>query len=114
MQAICKIGAYLKIFHEGTNFNWETSHMKYKDKYESSKFRIISWHFPFILVSLAVSVIFSFKIKWNCILSLYEISKIGVYIIMFSSICYKVIKYRNISPRDYIDRWIEVKEFIEE
>lgn len=32
MQGICKIGAYLKVVHEGNEFNWETKNMKLKMK----------------------------------------------------------------------------------
>ncbi len=108
MQGICKIGAYLKVFHEGNGFNWETRHMEYKEKNEMNHFRIISWHFPFILVSLAVSVLFILKTNWSNTLSFYEICKIGAHIIMFICVFYNVIKYRNISPRDYIDKWTEI------
>ena len=37
--------------------------MQYKEIHENSRFRIISWHFPFILVSLAISVLFISKTK---------------------------------------------------
>lgn len=39
--------------------------MKYKDKYESSVFRVISWHFPFIFVSLAVSGLSLYRTDWK-------------------------------------------------
>lgn len=109
MQGMSKIGAYLKIFHEGDAFNWETRHMQYKEKNENSMFRVVSWHFPFIFVSLAISILFCWKTKWECILSLTEILKIGVCFIMLGIVLYNVVKYRNISPQKYIDKWLEVE-----
>lgn len=112
MQGVCKIGAYLKVFHEGNCFNWETRHMKYKDKNESSRFRIISWHFPFILVTIAVSILFLFKTSWSDV-TLYDKFKIGMFLLATGSVFYNVIKYRNISPKDYFDKWLEIKNLFD-
>lgn len=109
MQAMCKIGAYLKIYHEGDDFNWETRHMQYKEIHENSRFRIISWHFPFILVSLAISVLFITKTEWECICSFWEISKIMLCAVGVLFIFYKVYKFINISPKDYIGKWKEIE-----
>lgn len=109
MQAMCKIGAYLKIFHEGKEFNWETRHMQYKNIYESSHFRVISWHFPFLLVSVSVSILFLFKTDWNSIGSGWEIFKLLICFISMIFILYKLLAFKNISPADYIDKWLKVK-----
>ena len=108
MQAMCKIGAYLKVFHEGEQFLWETRLMEYKKKYENSRFRVVSWHFPFILVSLAISVLFLYKFEWSASFSYYEISKIAI---CFSGNCFvffQVSKYKNITSKDYIKKWEDV------
>lgn len=110
MQAICKIGSYLKIFHEGEDFNWETRHMQYKERYESSHFRIISWHFPFMLVSIAISVLFFGKMNWENIFSIWEIFKIIICINCILFILNNVYRYKNISPKDYIEKWEEIRD----
>ena len=105
---MCKIGAYLKVFHEGEQFLWETRLMEYKKKYENSRFRVVSWHFPFILVSLAISVLFLYRFEWDGGFSYYEISKI---VICFSGNCFvflQVSKYKNITSKDYIKKWEDI------
>lgn len=104
MSALCKIGAYLNVFHEGKSFNWERRCMKYKDKYESSKFRIISWHFPFICVSLTVTVLLLYRTKWSLI-SVVDIVKIVICLVLLFIILCNACKNRNISPKVFIDKW---------
>lgn len=108
MNALCKIGAYLNVFHEGEDFQWERRHMEYKDKYESNIFRVISWHFPFVCVNFLVIVLFIYKTNWQNITIIDGIKGI-ICIILFLIIFFKVIKNKNISPRDYIEKWKEFK-----
>lgn len=104
MNGLCKIGAYLNVFHEGDNFNWERRHLIYKDKYESRKSRIISSHFPFIFVSSAVTGLLLYKTNWQCI-SNYDAIKIFSGLMLFLAVLHEMIKNRNISPQDYIEKW---------
>ena len=92
MNALCKIGAYLDVFHEGGEFNWERRHSEFKNKYESSAFRVISWHFPFIFVVLAVNGLLLYRTNWNSI-SVDDILKITISLILFFT-CF--IKQLNI------------------
>lgn len=106
MNALCKIGAYLYVFHEGKDFKWERRHMRYKDKYESSAFRLISWHFPFIFVSFSVSGLLIYKTNWLSI-SVIDIIKIMICIILLLIVLIKAYKNKNISPKVYIGKWEE-------
>lgn len=105
MKAMCRIAAYLKIFLEGNEFNWETRYMQYKDKNESSFFRIVSWHFPFMVVSIAVTALLIYKMKCNASLSFYEISKLLIGLLSMIFIVINMIKFKNIGIKDYIDKW---------
>ncbi len=109
MNALCKIGAYLYVFHEGKSFNWEKRNMSYKDKYESSTFRVISWHFPFIFVSIAVSGLLLYKTKWLSI-STIDIIKILICFALLLIVLIKACKNRNISPKVYVKKWKELKD----
>lgn len=106
INALCKIGAYLYVFHEGKDFKWERRHMRYKDKYESSAFRVISWHFPFIFVSVAVSGLLIFKTNWLSI-TVIDIIKIMICIMLLLIVLIKAYKNRNISPKVYVEKWEE-------
>ncbi len=106
MNALCKIGAYLHVFHEGESFKWERRYMKYKDKYESSPFRIISWHFPFIFVSLAVIGLLLYRTDWQRTAG-DDIIKILVCLVLSFIVLYKAYKNKNISPKNHIEKWKE-------
>ena len=108
MSALCKIGAYLYVFQEGKKFKWERRHMRYKDKYESSIFRVISWHFPFIFVSLAVSGLLLYKTNWLSI-SVIDIIKILICFALLLIVLIKSYKNRNISPKVYVGKWEEIR-----
>ncbi len=110
MNALCKIGAYLNVFHEyeGGDFQWERRHMKYKDKYESNIFRVISWHFPFLCINFLIIVLFIYKTNWKNITITDGIKGI-ICIILFLIILCKTVKNRNISPRNYIHKWKSLK-----
>lgn len=107
MDALCRIAAYLNVFQEGGNFNWERRYIRYKEKYESSKFRIISWHTPFILTSLAVTILFFYKTNWQNI-SIIDTIKCLICLTLLLWILCKACKNRNISPIKYIKRWEKV------
>lgn len=109
MNALCKVGAYLYVFHEGENFKWERRNMSFKLKYENSSFRIISWHFPFVFGSLAVSVLLLYRINWSLV-SVVDIIKILVCIVLLFWVMIKAYKNRNISPKNYIEKWEEFTE----
>lgn len=105
MKAMYRIAAYLKIFHEGNEFNWETRYMQYKDKNESSRFRVVSWHYPFMVVSIAVTALLIYKMEWDKNLSFYEISKLFVGLLCMIFIAINMIKYKNLGVKDYINKW---------
>lgn len=66
-QGMCKIGAYLKIFHEGEEFNWESRRIMYQEKSEKNIFKyIISMNFPFIFVNISVGILYLYFTPWDC------------------------------------------------
>lgn len=109
MTTLCKIGAYLNVFHEGKSFNWERRWMKYKEKYES-RFRVISWHLPFICVSLTVTGLLLYRTQWFFIEAV-DIVKIIICFALLMIILCNAYRNRNINPKDFIDKW---KQFMDD
>ena len=104
MDALCRTGAYLNVFHEGEVFNWERRYMSYRKKYESSKLRVISWNTPFSIASIAITILFLYRTKWECF-SVVDIIKSVICIALLLWVLYKAFKNINKNPQDYIKRW---------
>ena len=83
--------------------------MRYKDKYESSKFRVISWHFTFMFVSLTFSGLLLYRTNW-LLFSVVDVIKILICLVLLMLVLRKAYKNRNISPKVYIEKW---EEFID-
>lgn len=109
MDALCRTGAYLNFYHEGENFNWERRYMSYREKYESGKLRIISWNTPFVVISVAITILFLYRTDWKYF-SFVDIIKCAICIVLLLWVIYKAFKNRNMNPQKYIDRWKEINK----
>lgn len=110
-QGMCKIGAYLKVFHEGKEFKWETRRIEFHKNIKSDIFYyIISTTFPFIFVGIAVDLLLIFYTPWSCSMSSYEIGKVILWFFLSAFLLILILKNRKISTVDYISKWEEVKE----
>ena len=78
--------------------------MSYRKKYESSKLRVISWNGPFSIASIAITILFLYRTKWECF-SVVDIIKSVICIALLLWVLYKAFKNRNKNPQDYIKRW---------
>lgn len=93
MEGMCRIGAYLCVFHEGKEFNWETRNMKYKENRGRKTFTyLISSNFPFVFVNVAVFVLYLYRTPWDYFYNIYEICKFFLAVIMFFCIKHINIK----------------------
>lgn len=110
-RSICKIGAYLKVFHEGNEFNWETRSCElYKGSEKSYSSKIQSTNYPFLFVSTFVMGLFFVKTDWSTFCNdYYEIFKVIVALILYSIQISLIIKYKKITVEDFESEWDRVK-----
>ncbi len=106
MQGLCKIGAYLAVYHEGKKFNWEKRNLQFEKKNRGIIFSfIISGNFPFIFISTAIALI---SIYINALGKL-DIKYLLISLILYFFTLCLIIVNRNISTKDYMKDWQEVK-----
>lgn len=108
MQGICKIGAYLSLFHEGEKFNWETRNIKFNQKHVTIFSHIVSSNFPFIFVSAAAVILFMYRTQWDKFPQVYEECKLCSAIVLFLVVLVLAYKNRNINTKDYIKKWEDI------
>lgn len=108
---IFRIAAYLNVFHEGKNFNWER---RQKKMYEISSYgrskKISSFNYPFIFVSTFVMIVFVTKINWLEVRMNIELLKIALGVVLYSMQMGAIVKNRKIDADKYITQWEEMKE----
>ena len=108
MQGLCKIGAYLAVYHEGKIFNWERRNMQFEKKNRGLIFSFfISGNFPFIFISTVI-ILISIYIYLNASGKL-NIKYLLISLILYFFTLFLIILNRNICTRDYIKDWEEVK-----
>ena len=109
-KGIFKIGAYLYVFQEGKEFNWERRSRKmYSNNTEPILYKIHSFNFPFLFVSTFVTVIFFIKTDWDAICMVSEFVKMVIAVILYITQLMLIIKNRRVSARPYIALWEKVK-----
>ena len=105
---LCKIGAYLKVYHEGRIFNWETRNLQFEKKNRGIVFSfIISGNFPFLFISTVVifiSVYVCMTMEEKVI-----IKELIISIILYLFTLCLILLNRNIRTKDYIQDWEEEK-----
>ena len=108
MQGLCKIGAYLKVYHEGRIFNWETRNLQFEKKNRGLVFSfIIFGNFPFLFISTVVifiSVYVCMTMEEKVI-----IKELIISIILYLFTLCLILLNRNIRTKDYIQDWEDVK-----
>ena len=108
---IFKIAAYLHVFLEGEEFNWERRNRKlYSNDSAPILYKIQSFNFPFLFVSTFVTIIFCIKTEWNNICSTYESIKIFIAIGLYIIQLVLIIKNRRVSAKPYRELWDKVKK----
>lgn len=108
--AIFRIAAYLCVFHEGAEFNWESrNQIFFKKKAKNILDFMPSYYFPFIFISTLNTFLFFYKMKWNNI-NIFEIIKaifaIGIYFLFM----FIIVKNRTLKTETYIKDWKKIKE----
>ncbi len=108
--AICKIGAYLNVFYEGKEFNWERRSCKmYKDAPTWLSSKIQSSNLPFLFVSTFVTILFLLKVQWSNISNTNEFIKIIIALMLYSIQLILIIENRKITSEKFITLWEKVK-----
>lgn len=107
---IFRIAAYLNVFHEGEDFNWERRQKKMYDtsSYGKSK-KLSSFNYPFIFVSTLVMIIFCIKINWSEIGMNIEALKIALGMILYVAQIGTIIKNRILDADKYVLQWEKIK-----
>lgn len=109
--ASCKISAYISVFHEKEGNKWETRLMEYTTLREPTIFKYVSSkHFSFIFANCLGLIVFIYKTTQNFSMSIYEIAKIILEVILFFSIIIIFMNHKKIQVCDYIEEWEKVKE----
>lgn len=109
---IYKIGAYLFVFHEGEEFNWEIRTNKFHAELPHIfKRKIPTFDYPFIYISLFVMITFFLKTDWNHIyLISYELIKLLASLFLFAVLITRMIKNRNVGKDAYIQVWEKIRD----
>ena len=110
-KGICKIGAYLNVFLEGKEYNWERRSCKMYDNppnWVSSK--IQSFNFPFLFVSTFVLIVFLTKIKWDKLENTIEFIRLLIGVLLYGVQISMILSHRKISSEDFIPIWKDVKD----
>lgn len=105
-----KIGAYLRVFHEGNEFNWETRNAKlYQDPKFAKLSKMSAFNLPFLFVSSFVTILFMARIDWNSVGETIEFLKVVIAIILYSVQLILIIKNGRIKYFDYVEFWEKQK-----
>lgn len=111
MEGMCRIGAYLKVFHEGEDFNWETRSIKYKEKRGRKTFTyLVSSNFPFAFVNTAVFILYLQRTQWNEPFNRFEIFKLIIAVGAFIILSILIFKNGKIATSDFVNKWEDIEE----
>lgn len=114
MEGICRIGAYLEVYHEGNDdreFKWETKNSDFKNSRPIKLFNhMISTNFPFLFGSTSVMFLHIYKFLVLEKIATGEIIKLAISVLLFFSMVLMVFKYRNISTELYVKAWKEYED----
>lgn len=106
-----KIGAYLYVFHEGQDFNWETRNKKlYEKSKKQLSNKISSFNYPFFFVSTFVTIIFLSKTNWGNVGMTFEFLKITIAIGLYVTQLVLIKKNQKVTIDKYIPYWEEIKQ----
>lgn len=111
---IVKIGAYLKVFHEGGGYQWETHINNFNLSKKNTKRRFAnSFTLPFLILSAMSLALFAINFDWKHIDTLLSIIKLIMALICASAVLIiRLIIQKDIDKlkRPYIEKWEEVKQ----
>ena len=112
-QGIYKIGAYLSIFLEGSDFNWERRSFLFYDalgKKACFKSPVQVFNYPFLFISILITIFFLVRTDYTQPFDFTQMAKLFLAIILFVYILFKVICNRHYSISKYIGLWREIKD----
>ncbi len=107
---IYKIAAYLYVFHEGKDFNWERRRKIMNEDSKILSVKVIqAFNYPFLFVSTVVTVLFMIKTQW-CEIGLTEefIKVFGAFVLYLAQLIL-IFSNKRIGINKYIPVWETVK-----
>ena len=112
-KGIYKIGAYLYVFLEGNEFNWERRNFAFYNELKAGlnqKTYFQAFNYPFLFVSSFVMLIFLLHTNFiELCQSSYELFKLTVAFILYFYVWKEAIRNRYYSISKYIDKWQNIK-----
>lgn len=106
----CKISAYLQVFGEGEEINWETRQTRLKIKKGPQIFVYVhATHFPFLLVNISVLILFIYRTRWDSPVTTYILCKSIFEIAMFFILLGLTVQNRKLSKEDYVNDWRRIQ-----
>ena len=111
IRGIYKAGAYLYVFHEGKNFNWEKRSLKFIQKMPQIFLnKMQAFNYPFLLTSIFTTIVFLLRTNWeNITTGYYDLIKVIMAILLFCVIIIMIMKNRRMDISDFIPCWQEIK-----
>lgn len=109
MSGMARIGAYLYVFHEGKNFNWEHRNIMYKGNVSS---HLSTAHLPFFYINIVIFFLLLIRTAYTWPLSLYEGFKLACGLFLFIYMMYIINKSKIIHTNNFIIKWESIKKSI--
>lgn len=113
-EGVYKIGAYLYVFLEGEEFNWERRNLAFYDelrrRHKESNRYIQSFHYPFLFISSLITLFFLISTDYQPPYSLYGVLKVVAAILLYLYVLMTAAKHRFYSVRNYIEYWEGIKK----
>lgn len=110
------MGAYLNVFHEGAEYNWERRHSKYDKQHVNTKEKNIKWgsYSPYYLLSFSCSLISVLKLLANGQYTNYQkvMGVLGITIftiVIFAVFYWNTFNYEK-EKLEIIKRWDSIKK----
>lgn len=113
-QGIYKIGAYLYVFLEGEDFNWERRSFVFYEKIRNAlengtRRKIQVFNYPFLFISTLIMIFFLARTSYATIFSPYELVKCIVSVLLYLYVLVTVANNKYYSVSKYIDLWKSIK-----
>lgn len=113
-KGIYKIGAYLYVFLEGEDFNWERRSFVFYETLRNNsgngtKRKIQVFNYPFLFISTLIMVFFLARTNYAAICSPYELLKCIAAVLLYLYVLVTTANNKYYSISKYIDLWEKLK-----
>lgn len=107
-----KLGAYLLVFQEGKEYNWETRlHIFNTKEARKSRGSAKSFHSPFIATALICTILFFAKIDYKNISHESWMQIVLAILLLAAVLCYRISRRNpDAAKSEFIKEWTAVKK----